>query len=143
MDTLRRAHYFAAESPEEDVIYLYHVPWRWNLIPFVWNTDLVKWWLDDPLSAKYAMRYLHLCFKVLKSKSKAKHVITKNPGHSYYLEHLLNEFPNAKLIFTHRHPDSVVPSWSKICLYGWHLFFQTEFEELDRVCCLLFSLLFF
>jgi len=132
MNELRRVHYFDATSPEEDVIFLYHAPWRWNFLLFFWNTAIADWMLDNPLSGAFSCRYLHLCFKVMISKIKPRHIITKNPGHSYYLEELLREFPNANIVVTHRTPNSVVPSWSTICLYSWHLFYQNEFDNFDK-----------
>jgi len=40
--------------------------------------------------------------------------LLKDPNHSAYLPQLLEEFPNAKLIFIHRHPGEVVPSLAKL-----------------------------
>jgi len=38
----------------------------------------------------------------------------KDPNHSAYLPELLEQFPDAKLIFTHRNPGEVVPSLAKL-----------------------------
>jgi len=129
MDTLRRVHFFDAESPEEDTIFLYHAPWRWNMLTFLRGSKVADWWLNSAVSQAFVCRYLHLCLKVMISKFPCGHVITKNPGHSYYLDALLREFPEANIIVTHRNPVEVVPSWSKICLYSWHLFFQNEWRD--------------
>eukprot|EP00339_Tiarina_fusa_P029603 CAMPEP_0117083978 /NCGR_PEP_ID=MMETSP0472-20121206/59114_1 /TAXON_ID=693140 ORGANISM="Tiarina fusus, Strain LIS" /NCGR_SAMPLE_ID=MMETSP0472 /ASSEMBLY_ACC=CAM_ASM_000603 /LENGTH=121 /DNA_ID=CAMNT_0004812799 /DNA_START=441 /DNA_END=803 /DNA_ORIENTATION=+ len=43
MDTLKKVHYFAAEAPEEDTLFMYHVPWRWNFALFIMNTPLANW----------------------------------------------------------------------------------------------------
>lgn len=97
------------------------------------NHPLTDYWFNDSTSSKFACKYLHLCFQAMTHKYKTNHIVSKNPGHAYYLENLLNEFPNANIIVTHRKPSTVVPSWSKLCLYSWHLFFQNEFENPDKV----------
>ena len=40
--------------------------------------------------------------------------LMKDPNHSAYLNELLEEFPDAKLIFSHRSPGDVVPSMAKL-----------------------------
>ena len=40
--------------------------------------------------------------------------LMKDPNHSAYLTELVSEFPDAKLIFTHRHPADVIPSLAKL-----------------------------
>jgi len=40
--------------------------------------------------------------------------LMKDPNHSAYLTELISEFPDAKLIFTHRHPADVIPSLAKL-----------------------------
>lgn len=40
--------------------------------------------------------------------------LMKDPNHSAYLPELISEFPDAKLIFTHRHPADVIPSLAKL-----------------------------
>jgi hypothetical protein len=40
--------------------------------------------------------------------------LMKDPNHSAYLPELLNQFPDAKFIFTHRAPGEIVPSMAKL-----------------------------
>jgi len=40
--------------------------------------------------------------------------LMKDPNHSAYLPELLEEFPDAKLIFTHRNPGEIIPSLAKL-----------------------------
>ena len=134
MDTLRKVHHFEAEAPEEDTLFLYHVPWRWNFIWFAMDSPLADWMFKDPTSSAFACKYLRLCFQAISHKYRKNHIVSKNPGHAYYLETLMKEFPHANVIFTHRDPQSILSSWSKICLYSWHLFFQNDFAHPDAVC---------
>ena len=133
MNTLRQTHYFAAEATEEDTLFMYHVPWRWNMSCWIPGSDVWKWWMDDPTSSLFACKYLHLCFKSMVSKFTPHHIVSKNPGHALYLENLQKEFPNANIVITHRNPTSIVSSWSKICMYSWHLFFHNDFEDPSKV----------
>jgi len=132
MDTLRRVHFFDAEAPEEDTLFMYHSPWRWNFALFVMRSPLADWWFNESKSSIFACKYLRLCFQAMISKFRTHHIVSKNPGHAYYLENLMAEFPKANVIFTHRDPKKVVPSWSKICLHSWHFFFHNDFEHPDK-----------
>ena len=44
--------------------------------------------------------------------------LMKDPNHSAYLNELIEEFPDAKLIFSHRSPGEIIPSMAKlfVCL---------------------------
>lgn len=59
--------------------------------------------------------------------------MTKNPNHIQYLLRLLNEFPKANVIITHRDPAKVVPSWSKILIYSHHQLIHNDAMDPDAV----------
>ncbi len=40
--------------------------------------------------------------------------LMKDPNHAAYLPELLSQFPDAKFIFTHRHPGEIIPSMAKL-----------------------------
>jgi hypothetical protein len=42
--------------------------------------------------------------------------LMKDPNHAAYLPELTQQFPDAKLIFTHRSPAHIVPSMAKLFL---------------------------
>eukprot|EP00594_Rhizosolenia_setigera_P001973 CAMPEP_0178943656 /NCGR_PEP_ID=MMETSP0789-20121207/2707_1 /TAXON_ID=3005 /ORGANISM="Rhizosolenia setigera, Strain CCMP 1694" /LENGTH=151 /DNA_ID=CAMNT_0020623273 /DNA_START=366 /DNA_END=821 /DNA_ORIENTATION=- len=44
--------------------------------------------------------------------------VVKDPRDSLYLPQLINQFPDANLIFTHRNPNKVVPSSTKLIAAG-------------------------
>ena len=72
-------------------------------IPSYWN-----WTLDHGLQNGYQFESLFL--KMLQSKSQGLRWLLKAPAHMIYLDSLLSVFPDARLIFTHRHPARVIPS---------------------------------
>jgi len=50
------------------------------------------------------------------------HWVLKAPVHSFYLDSLMKQFPDAHVVITSRDPNNVVPSWATLieCYMGWH-----------------------
>ncbi|MCY4427901.1 MAG: sulfotransferase [Halieaceae bacterium] len=109
MPGVENLHRMGARLPQECVkltadmfasmlyITIYHIP------------SYAKWLAEEadmPRSYQYHRRMLQL----LQWRCPAKRWVIKSPGHLWTLEALLKEYPDAKLIQTHRDPLKVVSS---------------------------------
>ena len=66
------------------------------------------WWkLQDELPA---YRYLADVLRLIGSQEPDKRWLLKNPGHIWQMHNLLQIFPDACVIFTHRDPAEAIPS---------------------------------
>jgi Sulfotransferase family len=54
--------------------------------------------------------------------------VLKNPGHIFYLEHLLAVYPDARIIQTHRDPAAIVPSVTALLLAMRHAASDVEYS---------------
>jgi len=109
---LAMAHEVAAESPEEDV-YLFGRDFQSVMFETLFDVPEYTRWLrrrDLGPSYHYARRQLQL----LSWKYRADHWVLKAPGHLSWLGELLDAFPDASVIVTHRDPLQVVPSWCSL-----------------------------
>ncbi|MAT51205.1 MAG: sulfotransferase family protein [Porticoccaceae bacterium] len=70
---------------------------------------------------RYCFAWQKKLLQLLQSRFKAKHWLLKGPSHLSYLEEIMDVYPDAKIIFTHRDPivsaDSVVSFQG--ALYWW------------------------
>ncbi|KCV70845.1 hypothetical protein H696_03202 [Fonticula alba] len=58
------------------------------------------------------------------------HWVLKSPFHSLYMEDLMKQFPDARIVITHRNVHSVVPSFAKLIeVQAWQFF---EDATVDR-----------
>ena len=106
------AHEVAAESPEEDN-YLFARDFHSVMFAHMFDVpDYTRWLRGCDLrpSYHYARRQLQL----LSWKYRADHWVLKAPAHLSWLEELLDAFPDASVIVTHRDPLQVVPSWCSL-----------------------------
>ena len=62
--------------------------------------------------------------------SAESHCVMKAPIHSLYIEHLMEVFPNANIVVTHRDPCRVVSSYAKL---GMLLMYQRA--HVGIYCC--------
>src|SRR5262249_18399105 len=109
---LAMAHEVAAESPEED-IYLFARDFQSVMFETLFEVPEYTRWLrrrDLGPSYHYARRQLQL----LSWKYRADHWVLKAPAHLSWLEELLDAFPDASVIVTHRDPLQVVSSWCSL-----------------------------
>lgn len=120
--SFRKYHDFQWTKPEEDCLIMDQIlPNPRKYFVMFPSTDVLDWWKKEQRTLGwYQSHYLHLYLKVLDHEREQetgslgrKHWMTKNPDHSNYLTELIEEFPKANIIITHRHPDRVVGSWAK------------------------------
>jgi Sulfotransferase family len=105
---LATAHEVAAESPEEDN-YLFARDFQSVMFAHLFEVpDYTRWLKGRDLrpSYHYARRQLQL----LSWKYRADHWVLKAPAHLPWLGDLLETFPDASVIVTHRDPLQVIPS---------------------------------
>jgi len=70
-------------------------------------------WFYSQENKAYYYKYQRRLLQVLSSKYPPRsHWVLKAPIHSLFLGPLLNEFSDARVIITHRHPSAVLPSWA-------------------------------
>jgi len=75
---------------------------------------LFKEWLfaEDNKAATY--RYFRRYLQLLSSRYPAEsHWILKAPLHALFVKALINEFPDVRIINTHRDPKDIIASWTK------------------------------
>jgi hypothetical protein len=77
-----------------------------------------KWLTSHDLAQAY--RYHHLLLKLLQWKWPNEHWVLKAPMHLFGLDHLLKEYPDARIVFTHRNPASATASGASL-FHHWSL----------------------
>eukprot|EP01094_Clydonella_sp_ATCC50884_P030101 TRINITY_DN967_c0_g2_i1.p1 TRINITY_DN967_c0_g2~~TRINITY_DN967_c0_g2_i1.p1 ORF type:complete len:455 (+),score=158.08 TRINITY_DN967_c0_g2_i1:30-1394(+) len=75
-------------------------------------TEYRDWF--DAEDKRAAYRYLQLFVQMMNSTWEPHHWVLKAPVHALYLDSLVEAFPDARLVFTHRNPKNVVPSFSRL-----------------------------
>ena len=101
-------HPFGARQPEECHLLMELMGLGDNL-PALWRMptfNKVRATID--LREGYILHRMAL--QNLQYRYKGKRWVLKNPGHVFYLEHLLAVYPDAQLVQTHRDPAKVIPS---------------------------------
>lgn len=134
-EKLKETHAYHLDSPEEDVVLLYHLGLGFHEINLFGHQEAENWFQNhlESVSA-YRLRYLHLCLKILDTAfDEKKRWIIKNPDHSNYLLSFMDEFPQAKIIFTHRNPLNTVPSFATTLLFAQHVAVHSPFDPPNYV----------
>jgi Sulfotransferase family len=70
------------------------------------------WWRDADLTATYY--YHRRVVKLLQSRRPPDLWLFKAPHHMFHLEAIVNAYPDARFIMTHRDPAKVVPSYASL-----------------------------
>jgi hypothetical protein len=114
--SLMEIHSVQAEQPEECVfllpqsMYFYmrtaHQPYR-------------EWYLGRGTVPDY--QYFRQQLQALQWGQPARRWVLKTPFHLFSLEGLMQVFPDAYLIQTHRDPQMVLPSWASLCFATLYL----------------------
>merc|ERR1711879_160530 len=72
-------------------------------------------WYEDKNNKEFAYIYHRLFFQMLNQAwTPESHWVLKAPIHSTYLDELVKQYPDARIVITHRDPVSVVPSWARL-----------------------------
>ena len=84
-------------------------------------------WVWDPTNKNYAYDYHEIFLRMLNSVDKPpSHWLLKSVAHCLYMDNLLQHFPNASLIMTHRQLDKVLPSFCSMLWALSHVYFQDD-----------------
>jgi hypothetical protein len=75
-----------------------------------------EWLVDCDMRPGY--QYHHLLLKVLQWRCPNERWVLKAPMHLFALDVLLNQYPDARIIFTHRDPVAAMASGSSL-VYNW------------------------
>ena len=72
-------------------------------------------WYEDEHNKDFAYQYHRMFFQMLNQAwTPSSHWVLKAPIHSTYMDALLKQYPDARIIITHRDPATVVPSWAAL-----------------------------
>jgi hypothetical protein len=103
----RSIHYEAPDGPTECVAVLAQAfrSLLWSVIANV--PSYTRWMLDaDPAPA---YEYHHLVLQLLQSAAPGRWAL-KTPHHAAFLDEVIRQYPDARLVMTHRDPVTVVAS---------------------------------
>lgn len=106
---LRAIHEMAADAPDE-CWRLFHQAFA--SVTFECNAQVesyTRWWLDGcDMRPAYARHRDHL--KLIGGHEPGRRWVLKDPSHLFHLEALLDAFPDACFVWTHRDPVRAIPS---------------------------------
>jgi hypothetical protein len=109
---LATAHAVTAESPEEDN-YLFARDFQSVMFAHLFEVpDYIRWLRGRDLGPSY--HYARRQLQLLSWKYRADHWVLKAPAHLPWLDNLLEAFPDASVIVTHRNPLQVIPSFCSL-----------------------------
>ncbi|MEZ4228410.1 MAG: sulfotransferase [Polyangiaceae bacterium] len=124
-------HPVEAEAPEEEVLLLDY-SFRSTVAEATLRVPSFSRWLEgaDQLPA---YRYLERLLKALQWQRPRERWVLKTPHHLEWLDALLNVFPDAKIIQTHRDPTRTLASFCSMIWYGRAVFSdQVDADEVGR-----------
>lgn len=105
-------HIIDPDGPEEDLAMLAPLNMHAYNGAYPMPQDYLDWWLNGEFASTYA--YNHRVYKLLQSRRAPKLWLLKAPVHLFQIEAFLAEWPDAKFVWTHRDPASVIPSVSSL-----------------------------
>jgi hypothetical protein len=105
-------HIADPDGPEEDMVGLAPLNMHAYHGAFPMSDDFVAWWTQADFASTYA--YHRRVLKLLQSERPPYLWLLKGPVHLFHLEAFAAEYPNAKFVWTHRDPASVIPSVSSL-----------------------------
>ena len=109
-----KSHRSHPNEIEEDLLVLFH-SFVMQLHVSLAEGDGYREWYESPENKKTAYIYHRLFFQMLNNSwEPSSHWVLKAPIHSTFMECLLEEYPDARVIITHRNPTAVVPSWARL-----------------------------
>ena len=108
-----KSHRSHPNEIEEDLLVLFHSFVMQLHVPLA-KGEYRKWY-ENETNKEFAYIYHRLFFQMLNSVWKPEsHWVLKAPVHSTYLDELLKQYPDARIVITHRDPVCVVPSWARL-----------------------------
>jgi len=135
---INELHRLKGSLIEEDQILWIQVQYYWLQHLLTGNGAYLKFLLEEGGNSVCAYRYLK---RYLQHSSyqypPRSHWVLKNPYHLYALEQMMTEFPDACVIFTHRHPASAMCSYFLNLHYMYNLYVPADHdiaEQLSHDC---------
>ncbi len=109
MPGVENMHRMGAQLPQECVAITADV-FMSMLYNTVYHIPSYAKWLAEEADMSLAYRYHKRMLQLLQWKHKGDRWVIKSPGHLWSLPELIQEYPDAKLIQTHRDPLKIVSS---------------------------------
>jgi hypothetical protein len=110
--SLASIHEVAAELPQECMPILAHSLLNWQA-SVTFNIPSYQDWVDKQDAAPAYAYHRHF-LEHLQSRHMKDRWVLKSPVHLANLDALLDEYPDARLIFTHRDPAKTIPSLASL-----------------------------
>jgi len=108
-------HAQVADCPEEDFIILEHIGRSYSIACPYPSEDYRSWLFDDNFKELKRIYPFHKRFlKHLQHQIRGDRWILKMPFHLFTLDSLLDEYPDAKIVWMHRNPLQTMASWSSL-----------------------------
>merc|ERR1712137_582582 len=108
-----KSHRSHPNEIEEDLLTLFQAFVMQVHVPLTVGGSYQEWY-ENPDNKESAYIYHRLFSQMLNSAWTPSHWTLKAPIHSTYLDALLKQYPDARIVLTHRDPLAVVPSWTRL-----------------------------
>jgi len=101
-------HLHDPDGPEEDLAMLAALDMRAYNGAYPLPDDYIEWWMNDDFRSTYV--YLRKVFQLLQSRRPPNRWLLKSPPHLFRLDLLVELYPDARFVMTHRHPRQLIGS---------------------------------
>ena len=108
----RTLHPIGADLPTECVALLANSFASLELATINWVPSYLEWCFGQRFGAHY--RYFERQLQVLQAQRPARRWLLKSPAHLFWLDDLLDVFPDARVVQTHRDPLAVIGSFCSL-----------------------------
>ncbi len=108
----RSLHPIGPDLPTECVTLLANSLASLELATINWVPTYLDWCLARGMGPAY--EYLYRQLQVLQARATSDRWLLKSPSHLFWLDDLLDTFPGAKIIQTHRDPTAVIGSFCSL-----------------------------
>jgi hypothetical protein len=105
-------HIADPDGPEEDMVGIAPLDMHAYHGAFPMPGDFIAWWVNADFASTYA--YHRRVLTLLQSARPPHLWLLKAPVHLFKLEAFAAEYPDARFVWTHRDPASVIPSVSSL-----------------------------
>jgi len=113
MPGVQGMHRMGSQLPQECVAVTAYV-FTSMLYSTIFRIPSYTRWLEHGADHAAALRFHRRFHQLLQWRCKAKRWVVKSPGHLWTLPALLNEYPDARLIQTHRDPLKILSSLTSL-----------------------------
>ncbi len=122
---LLSVHPMDAMGPDEDIMLLEQSFYSFNIQSFAWLPGFDAW--IEAQDHRVGYRYLELLLKFLQWQKKqtgqqAERWTIKAPHHLHYMDLVLEVFPDARVVQSHRDPLETIPSLASMIFELWRIY---------------------